>query len=325
MAGDRAPLLRDPRHIDGPEAKPRVVRSLRQHRRYRDHAGSADAGDDHRVGLICKRRQLRLGQCAEHVSDAAQRIDSFVPFCLPRLGAVQHHEARAEPFDAAEILVAGGLINVAFAAEFGLARQHRHTIRFHAAITAALTHGGIDHHAPVGIGKRAALATPTLLGSTGLIVDQHRHSRYLSQLLLNDREIETMANMHAGRQRCIEAILFGLVRDDHNALHAFSENLCRHFLDREPAIQLLPAGHRDCVVEEQLERHRRAGSYRRADGKAARVNVGSVAEVLKHMVALGEWCLADPVGALPAHLREAFGIPVHPLHHVVAADASVGA
>ena len=53
--------------------------------------------------------------------------------------------------------------------------------------------------------------------------------------------------------------------------------------------------------------------------------VGAVAEVLEDVAALGERRLADPVGALAAHLGEALGVAVHPLHHVVAADAGVGA
>ena len=64
---------------------------------------------------------------------------------------------------------------------------------------------------------------------------------------------------------------------------------------------------------------------RGADRQAARMQVGAVAEVLEHVPALRERRLADPVGALAAHLRPAFGVAVHPLRHVVAADAGVGA
>ena len=53
--------------------------------------------------------------------------------------------------------------------------------------------------------------------------------------------------------------------------------------------------------------------------------VGAVAQVLEHVVALGERRLADPVGALAAHLGVAERLAVHPLRHVMAADAGIGA
>ena len=91
------------------------------------------------------------------------------------------------------------------------------------------------------------------------------------------------------------------------------------------AVERLAAGHGDGVVVEDLEGHVDAGRPRGADGQAARVDVGAVAEVLEHVRRLGERRLADPVGALPAHLGEPFGAAVHPVRHVVAADAGVGA
>src|SRR5215472_12190357 len=53
--------------------------------------------------------------------------------------------------------------------------------------------------------------------------------------------------------------------------------------------------------------------------------VGAVAEVLEDMGPLGERRLADPVRALPAHLRVAQRRAIHPLRHVVTADPGVGA
>ncbi len=91
------------------------------------------------------------------------------------------------------------------------------------------------------------------------------------------------------------------------------------------AVERLAAGHGDGVVVEDLEGHVDAGRARGADGEAARVDVGAVAEVLEHVRRLGEGRLADPVGAFAAHLGEAFGGAVHPVRHVVAADAGVGA
>src|SRR5215469_3520063 len=53
--------------------------------------------------------------------------------------------------------------------------------------------------------------------------------------------------------------------------------------------------------------------------------VGAVAEILEDMGTLGERRLADPVRTLTAHLRVAQRRAVHPLRHVVAADAATGA
>ena len=49
--------------------------------------------------------------------------------------------------------------------------------------------------------------------------------------------------------------------------------------------------------------------------------VGAVAQVGEDVLGLGERRLADPGRALAAHLGEGHGLAVHPLNHVVAADA----
>ena len=53
--------------------------------------------------------------------------------------------------------------------------------------------------------------------------------------------------------------------------------------------------------------------------------VSAVAQVLEHMVTLGKRCLADPVGPLAAHMGVTDRFAVHPLHHIVTADARIGA
>lgn len=55
------------------------------------------------------------------------------------------------------------------------------------------------------------------------------------------------------------------------------------------------------------------------------MGIGAVAEILEDVATRRERGFADPVGALAAHLGEAGGVAVHPLHHVVAADAGIGA
>src|SRR6185436_16238758 len=91
------------------------------------------------------------------------------------------------------------------------------------------------------------------------------------------------------------------------------------------AVERLSAGHGDGVVVEDLVGHADASGPRGADGEAAGVDVGAVAQVLEDVPGIGEGRLADPVAALPAHLGEPFSGAVHPVRHVVAADAGIGA
>ncbi len=133
-----------------------------------------------------------------------------------------------------------------------------------------------------------------------------------------------MVHRHA-RGNGARGILVRLVGDDDDLLDALGQHLGDDHRHRHAAVERLPAGHRNSIVVEDLVRHVDAGCSRGADRQAAGVDVGAVAEVLEHVRGLGERRLADPVGALPAHLGEAFGGAVHPVRHVVAADAGVGA
>ena len=243
---------------------------------------------------------------------------------LLHLGAVHGDEARAEAVEAGEILVAGRLVDGALGAELGLQRHDRDAVRLDAAVAAALAHGRVDEHALVGIGEQAALAAAALLGGAGLVVDQHGDARHLAQLLLQALQLAAVVDRHALRDGA-ERILVRLVGDDDDLLDALGQHLVDDHRHGHAAVERLAAGHGHGVVVEDLEGHVDAGRPRRADGQAAGVDVGAVAQVLEHVRRLGEGRLADPVGALAAHLGEPFGVAVHPVRHVVAADAGVGA
>src|SRR5262249_9622090 len=183
----------------------------------------------------------------------------------------------------------------------------------------------VNDHAPVRIRISAALAPTALLGGTGLVIDQHRDAGNLRELRLYLVEVVTMMDREAFRPVLVAVVLAWLIGDNHDALGAFGGDLARNHRYVEAAIIGLAAGHRDRVVVEDLVGDVDARGDRSADRLVAGMVIGAVAGVLEPVGALGERRLADPIGALAAHLREARRRAVHPLHHVVAADAGVGA
>ena len=235
------------------------------------------------------------------------------------------HEARAEAVEAGIVLVAGGLVDHALAAPLGLHRLDGDAIGCEPAIAAALADGLVDEDALGGIGIEAPLAPAALLGRAGLIIDQHRDAGLARERCLHPVQLVPVVHAdhvgNAGRA----AIFPRLVGDDGNPPHALGEHLAGELRHGQATIEGLAAGHGHRIVVEQLEGDVGAGRERCANGQNAGVNIGPVTDVLEHVRALGEGRLADPVGALAPHLGEALGRPVHPLHHVVAADPGIGA
>ena len=108
-------------------------------------------------------------------------------------------------------------------------------------------------------------------------------------------------------------------------LAPFGGDLLGNLCDGQAAVDRLAAGQRDRIVEEHLEgdvHFRRDGG---ADGEAAGVLIGAVADVLENVAAGRERRLADPVGTLGAHMGVALSRAIHPLRQVVAANAGIGA
>ena len=96
--------------------------------------------------------------------------------------------------------------------------------------------------------------------------------------------------------------------------------------DGQAAVEGLAAGHGDGVVVEDLVGDVDAGCDGGADGEGAGVDVGAVAEVLEDVVAVVENG-ASPIQLAPSPpiWVKPSGVAVHPLGHVVAADAGIGA
>ena len=176
-----------------------------------------------------------------------------------------------------------------------------------------------------GSGNVPTLAAAALLRRAGLVVDQHGDAGNFRELLLHRHQIVAMMDGQPGRPCRPGRIFVRLVGHHDDALGALGGDLARDLRHGEAAVIGLAAGHGHGVVEQDLVGDVGVGGDRRADRHVAGMVVGAVAEVLEDVIALGERRLADPVRALAAHLRVAERRAVHPLRHVVAADAGIGA
>src|SRR4029453_12866477 len=90
---------------------------------------------------------------------------------LAQRTAFDGDKTRAESFEAGAILVAARLVDRPLAAEFGLDRHHRKTVRRGRTIAAALADQIVDHDALCRIREAAALPAAAFLGGAGLVVD----------------------------------------------------------------------------------------------------------------------------------------------------------
>ncbi len=313
----RAELLRQPGLVEHGAALAFQVRSHAQQRAKRRDAAAADTGDQHVPGPI-QRRTLRLRQLVTR--DATGH---GLRFAQP--ATVHRDKARAEAFDAGEVLVAGVLIDLALAPQFGFQRHHRQAVGLLAAVAAALAHGRVDEGALGRVFQLAALAPTTLLGGAGLVIDDHRDALELAQLTLHGIQIAPVMEAGDLRKGLAGRVFVRFVTDQRDAFHAFIGDLPTELIDPQFTVDGLATGHGHRIVIEDLEGDVHPGGYRGAHGQTARVEVGAIAQVLEHVRGVGERRLADPVDALATHLGEGLGAAVHPLHHVVTADAGRGA
>ena len=114
-----------------------------------------------------------------------------------------------------------------------------------------------------------------------------------------------------------------VIGDQGNAPHALGGQLAHQLAHRQVPVDGLAAGHGHRLVEKDLVGDVQPGRHGGSDGKRAGVEVGAVAQVLEHVRGVAERRLADPGGALTAHLGVGARRPVrHPSGHVVAANAA---
>ncbi len=307
-------LLGQPRHLH--HASPFAVdmRGHRQHSADCDDARTANTGNHHVVGPV-DRRQYRV----RHVGQINIRRRLFADF-----RAFDRHKRRAEPFDTREILVARRLVNRTFTAQFRLDRHDGHTVGLHPAIAAAFTDIGIDKDPLVRIRKLPAFATASFLGSAGLHINYSRHTLVFAKLLLHQWHLRPLMHIQSLGKACKVDIFF-LIIDKGHIPHSHRLNFATNLIGGQPAIIALTAGHGHRIIIEDFVGDIGFRHQRKPNGLNAGVVIGTVAQVLEHMVAGRERRLADPVRALAPHLGKTNGFAVHPLHHVVTADARIGA
>ena len=241
---------------------------------------------------------------------------------LAQAATVHGDEAGAEALDAGKVLVATRLVNLALASVFGFFRQYRDAERFLAAVAAAFAHQRIDEHAFLRIFQLAALAPAALFGRAGLVVDQHRSAFDFAQTLLHGVEFVAMDEFHVAREDRMIRPLLDVVAHHDDGGDAFAAHLMGDVGYGQLSIHRLPAGHRDRVVVENFVGDVDLGRDGLADRERAGMEIRAVAEVLKHMLRVRERRLPAPGRAFAAHLRERIGAPIHPRHHVMAADAA---
>ena len=294
-----------------------------------DHPGATHAGDENAPGLAGG-RQGGLGQGGEALLARLQGA----PLTHP--AAFDGDETRAEAVHARVVLVAGRLVDLAFAPELGFHRQDGHAVGFPAAVTAALAHRLVDEDAGLRVGEGAALPASALLGGTGLVEDQGRHAGHGAQFALDHVQLVALADRDAVGNVGHMPGPVGAVGDQHDGVHPFALQLAQQLWHRQVAVHRLAAGHGHGVVEEDLvgdAAGRRPaatgaieGCYRLADGQQARVEIGAVAQVGKDVGLVDEGRLANPGHAFTAHVGEGAGLAVgHEGGHVVATDAGHGA
>ncbi len=318
VRGHRTALLREAGLVEHGRALALEVPGHAEQRADGDDAGAADAGDQDVPGL----REIGRERRRRQVRQALGRRDLAA---LARLAAVHGHEARAEALDAAVVLVAVALVDLALAAVLGVLRQHRHAERLLPAVAATLAHQRVHEHALLRVHHLAALAPPPLLRGAGLVVDQDAGALHFAQPLLHRVELAAVEELDAFRERARRQRSVGplpdLVREHDDRSDALRAHLARDLRHAQRAVHRLAAGHRDRVVVEDLVGDVDAAGDRLADRQRAGVEVGAVAQVLEHVRRVGERRLPGPGHAFAAHVGEGVGRAVHPRDHVVAADA----
>src|SRR5690606_23077783 len=208
----RAEALREAGLIELRDVLALEVRREADETARRDDARAADPRDQNVVGAIYGRGR-RLRQARERLRRERHRR------AAPR--AVERDEARTEPVEAAEVLVARGLVDAALAPERRLVRHHGEAVRLQVAVAAALADEIVDDDTPGRRRDEAALALTVQLRGAALIVDQRRDPAALAPLALHAVEPRAVVHRDVGRQPAAVLVAADVFRQDDDRLDAF--------------------------------------------------------------------------------------------------------
>ena len=188
-----------------------------QHSRNGDNAITTNARDEDVPGAV------KFG--FNHIRQwACEKGLQIRPLRFSQDTAFNRHEARAEALNAGNILIAGGLVDAPFGAEFSIKRHHGYAIRFHGAIAAPFAYLLVDHGANIRIHHRAALLPPPFFRRAGLIINERRGSFHLAQFTLH--RVDIIAIMKGGTRRIGNAAMpRGILAHDRDPLDAFGPHL----------------------------------------------------------------------------------------------------
>ena len=170
MAHHRAALLRQPRHVQ--DQRRLAVQMCCHAQKCADGQNAAAAHPGHGdVPRPVQHGQHRFGQ-ARDVGQSGH---------MPGQPRTPHrHECRTKAFEAAEILVAGRLVDHPLAAKFRLQRFNGDAVRLFGTIAAAFADRRIDEHPLVGVRGLPRLAASAQFGGTGLFIDNRRGARQVT-------------------------------------------------------------------------------------------------------------------------------------------------
>src|SRR3990167_6041019 len=235
MSNHRAKFLRQASLIEHAAAFAFDMRSHAEQCTDRGDAAAADTRQEDIPGTI-QRRLARLRQSDKQRAQAHG-------FRFAQASPVYGDKAWAEAFNAAEILVAGVLVDLALAPQFGFQRQHRQAVGLDAAIAAALAHRRVDKGALLRVDQLAALAPTTLFSGAGLVIDDHGAALELAQLALHRVQLTAVVEADDRGEGFTGRVFLRLVADQGDGFHPFGIHLLAELIDAQLAVDGLAAGH----------------------------------------------------------------------------------
>ena len=319
MADHRAKLLCQAGLVHGGAALAFNVRRHRHQRGDGQHAGATNACH-HGIPRFVQIGQHRLRQRIEQGIHIAGSAIGFA-----QLAADHGHKAGAKTVGAAVVLVAGALVDLALAPQFGLLGNDRQTVGLDTAVTASFTHCIVDEQALGGIFQSAFFAPAALLRGAGLHKNDDRSTVVFAQLALQGIHLVAVVQAVAGDAAELAAPGLRMIADQSDPVDALRRHLLDQVGDRQGAVKRLAPGHRHRIVVEDFVGNAHPGGNRGANRQQPGVEVGAVTQVLEYVFGGGKWRLANPGRTLATHLGEGVGLAVrHPGGHVVAADPAKG-